>query len=99
MSTVWWLSHDILPSFLDYIEQSQRLKAMGIPVYPLYIGTHAKTRATFSEIAEITEGSVQALGDTPEALLDVVCQKALSAIGGEALQQLYIKKYMTFGSH
>jgi len=81
----------------DYKAEAKELAKLNVPVFSFVVGRHEKTLKTFEDISKpagfTTEGTAEYLTD-PGQLINVVCVKALEAIGGSELVAEYTKKYM-----
>jgi len=76
----------------DYLKECADLKRKNIKVYPFYLAERAK--ATFDEIAAITEGKSQKFDSSDaDSLVHAICETALEDIGGVAMQEKYRAQY------
>eukprot|EP01087_Luapelamoeba_hula_P010439 TRINITY_DN276_c0_g1_i1.p1 TRINITY_DN276_c0_g1~~TRINITY_DN276_c0_g1_i1.p1 ORF type:complete len:2464 (-),score=305.43 TRINITY_DN276_c0_g1_i1:82-7473(-) len=76
----------------DYLAESEKLKASGVPVYSFYMNNNTTLVDTFTRISTITGGKA-ALFSNANTLIDVIAETALHALGGDDLVQEYRKTY------
>eukprot|EP01087_Luapelamoeba_hula_P009891 TRINITY_DN2588_c0_g1_i2.p1 TRINITY_DN2588_c0_g1~~TRINITY_DN2588_c0_g1_i2.p1 ORF type:complete len:2562 (+),score=268.54 TRINITY_DN2588_c0_g1_i2:39-7724(+) len=78
----------------DYLLESEKLKARGVPVYSFYMNQNPALVKSFTQISSITGGKA-ALFSNANTLIDVIAETTLHDLGGDDLVHQYRKTYHT----